>query len=140
VDPVEFCLQYAGLLREHDPVLGLAGIGENGHLAFNDPPIADFDDAADVKVADLDQACRQQQVNEGWFPSLADVPSQAITLTIPTVMRIPELIISVPGERKRAIVRRTLHDPISTACPSTVLRRHSNVHLYVDAASMAEQV
>jgi glucosamine-6-phosphate deaminase len=134
-NPEKFCLQYSQLLRESNPLLCLGGIGENGHLAFNDPPSADFNDPVDVKIAELDQACRQQQVNEGWFRSLGDVPLRAITLTIPALLRIPELFISVPGERKRAIMRRTIHDPISTACPATILRTHSNTHIFVDGKS-----
>jgi glucosamine-6-phosphate deaminase len=134
-DRGEFCLQYAGLVREYDPQLCLAGIGENGHIAFNDPHEADFNDPTDVKIVTLDQDCRRQQVAEGWFQSIADVPSQAITLTIPCLIRIPELILSVPGERKREVMRRTMNDPISTACPATILRTHPNAHIYADATS-----
>ncbi|MBV9264611.1 MAG: glucosamine-6-phosphate deaminase [Acidobacteriaceae bacterium] len=134
-DPNETCLQYAGLLREYDPQLCLIGIGENGHLAFNDPPVADFSDPTDVKIVTLDEACRRQQVAEGWFPSFADVPETAISLTIACLFRIPELIASVPGERKRVVVRRTMEEPISTDCPSTILRTHPNVHVYLDANS-----
>jgi glucosamine-6-phosphate deaminase len=105
----EFCKEYAALLNAHQPKLCLAGIGENGHLAFNDPPEANFKDPEDVKVVLLDQACRQQQVNEGWFPSLREVPANAITMTIPALLRIPELVLSVPGERKRSILQRTLN-------------------------------
>jgi len=134
-DPGEFCRCYAELLKQWRPQLCLLGIGENGHLAFNDPPVADFDDPKDVKLTYLDAACREQQVAEGWFASVDEVPPQAITLTIPALLRIPELIISVPGERKRRIVERTLNEEISTACPATILRTHPNAHLYLDAAS-----
>jgi glucosamine-6-phosphate deaminase len=134
-DPETFCRYYADLLHAHPPQLCLLGIGENGHLAFNDPPVADFNDPKDVKIVTLDRECRQQQVNEGWFPALAEVPGQAITLTIPTIIRIPELILSVPGERKRAPVERTLNEEISTRCPATILRTHPNAHLYLDASS-----
>lgn len=136
-DPERVCREYADLLRAHNPRLCLGGIGENGHLAFNDPHEADFSDPVDVKVVSLDSECRTQQVAEGWFPSLDDVPSQAITLTIPCLLRIPELILSVPGERKCEIVRRTVEEPISAACPSTILRSHGNAHVYLDAASSA---
>jgi glucosamine-6-phosphate deaminase len=131
-DPETFCCYYANLLRTNTPALCLLGIGENGHLAFNDPSEADFNDPKDAKVVALDQACRRQQVNEGWFASIDDVPQQAITLTIPALLRIPELILSVPGVRKREIVRRTLQEPISTSCPATILRTHPDVRLYVD--------
>jgi len=134
-DPGKFCLHYAGLLRQYPPDLCLLGIGENGHLAFNDPPEADFHDPKDVKVAVLDDACRHQQVNEGWFRLLSEVPAAAITLTIPTLLRIPELILSIPGERKREIVHRALTEEISTRCPATILRTHPNARLYVDADS-----
>lgn len=130
--PEEFCRHYADLLRQHPPGLCLLGIGENGHLAFNDPPEADFEDPKDAKVVELDAECRQQQVNEGWFSALPEVPTHAITLTIPTLFRIPELILSVPGKRKREVVQRTLTHSISTSCPATVLRSHPNAHLYLD--------
>lgn len=134
-DPGAFCREYAELLRKHGPQLCLGGIGENGHLAFNDPHEADFHDPADMKVVTLDEACRLQQVAEGWFASLQEVPRQAMTLTIPCLLRVPELILSVPGERKRTVVRRTIEEPVSAACPSTILRTHANAHVYVDAGS-----
>lgn len=137
-DPERTCSEYAEMLRRSKPQLCLLGIGENGHLAFNDPAEADFDDPAEVKVVSLDVACRQQQVNEGWFQSLTEVPGQAITLTIPTLMRVPELIASVPGERKALIVKRTLEEAISTNCPATILRKHPRAALYLDRESAAE--
>jgi glucosamine-6-phosphate deaminase len=134
-DPEEFAEYYAELLEKNPPQLCLGGIGENGHLAFNDPPVADFHDPLEVKVAELDRDCRQQQVNERWFASLNEVPTHAITLTIPAVMRIPELVFSVPGERKAAIVKRALEEEISTQCPATILRKHPNAHVYLDRDS-----
>ncbi len=134
-DPERECERYAALLRRYQPLLCLAGIGENGHLAFNDPPVADFSDPRDAKVVTLDRECRQQQVAEGWFPHLAAVPARAITLTIPALFRVPELILSVPGERKAAIVARTLGEEFSTRCPATILRTHPNAHLYLDSES-----
>ena len=131
-DPQQECDRYAELLRQHPPQLCFLGIGENGHIAFNDPHEADFSDPLYVKIIELDAISRRQQVDEGWFGSDAEVPRRAITLTIPTLMRVPELIISAPGERKREIVARTLNEPISPACPSTILRTHPNAHLYVD--------
>lgn len=125
---------YAALWQATPPLLGLIGIGENGHLAFNDPG-ADFADPLAVRVVSLDPICRQQQVSEGWFPSLAAVPTQAVTVTLPALMAIPELIVSVPGPRKQEAVRRTLRDPISPACPATLLRRHPNVRLFLDSDS-----
>ena len=90
------------------PKLCLLGIGENGHLAFNDPAKADFNDPAGMKVVTLDKTCRQQQVAEGWFERLEDVPQHALTLTIPTIFRVPKLIVTVPGSRKAQAVLRTL--------------------------------
>lgn len=134
-DPEAFADRYAALLKERPPLLCLAGIGENGHLAFNDPPVADFSDPKSVKIVELDQDCRQQQVNEGWFGTLAEVPRQAITVTIPLLMSIPELIVSVPGYRKASVVTRTLNDPVSTSCPSTILRNHPGATIYLDRES-----
>ena len=137
-DPEDVCRRYAESLREADPQLCLLGIGENGHLAFNDPDEADFGDAQAVKVVALDEACRLQQVAEGWFGILEDVPDRAITLTIPTIVRVPRLIVSVPGIRKAEIIHRTLHEPISPHCPATILRTHPNATLYLDRDSASE--
>jgi glucosamine-6-phosphate deaminase len=131
------CRDYMQALRAADPQLCLLGIGENGHLAFNDPAEADFHDPQAMKVVKLDQACRQQQAAEGWFPTWEDVPARALTLTIPTLFRVPKLIVSVPGPRKAQAMRRTLHDPISTDCPSTLLRTHPDATLYLDTDSAA---
>jgi glucosamine-6-phosphate deaminase len=136
-DPTAIAGEYAELLRKFNPQLCLLGIGENGHLAFNDPGDARFDDPEDVKIVNLDRACRQQQVAEGWFKSFDEVPSQAITVTIPALMRIPELICSVPGPRKAEIVRRTLTEAISAELPATALRRHGNATIYLDRESAA---
>jgi glucosamine-6-phosphate deaminase len=137
-DPEKAARAYAQKLRAAEPRLCLLGIGENGHLAFNDPGVADFTDPVDAKVVHLDSLCRQQQTAEGWFASAAEVPEAAITLTIPTLLRVPKLIVSVPGKRKGHIVRRALEEPISTACPATILRTHPNVTLYLDLESAKE--
>jgi glucosamine-6-phosphate deaminase len=137
-DPEQVCRDYAEKLRIANPQLCLLGVGENGHLAFNDPAVADFEDPLDVKVAHLDMVCRQQQAAEGWFPSLQEVPHYAITLTIPTVLRVPKLIVSVPGSRKAAIMRRVLEGPISTECPASILRTHPDATIYLDADSAAQ--
>lgn len=133
-----FAREYSRALEQAEPALCLLGIGENGHLAFNDPAEADFFDPLAMNVVALDGACRQQQVAEGWFKNRDEVPQQALTLTIPALLRVPKLIASVPGSRKAAIVRRTLHDPISTACPSTILRTHADVTIYLDRESAGE--
>jgi glucosamine-6-phosphate deaminase len=137
-DPEKEGCDYAEKLRSADPQLCLLGIGENGHLAFNDPAVANFGDPDDAKVVHLDSVCRQQQAAEGWFASAAEVPEYAITLTIPTLLRVPKLIVSVPGRRKGSIVRRTLEESISTKCPATILRTHPNVTLYLDLESANE--
>jgi glucosamine-6-phosphate deaminase len=137
-DPERTGREYADELRSADPQLCLLGIGENGHLAFNDPPIADFSDPLDVKIVQLDAACRQQQAAEGWFSSVDDVPQHAITLTIPALFRVPKLIVSVPGKRKADIVRRAFTESISTACPATILRTHPDATVYLDLESAGE--
>jgi glucosamine-6-phosphate deaminase len=136
-DPEEEARRYAALLREHPLDLCCAGIGENGHLAFNDPPVADFDDPRDVKVVELDDACRGQQVGEGHFAAVDAVPSQAITVTIPALLRARVVFAVVPEARKREPVRHALHDPVSTACPATILRTRPNVTMFLDADSAA---
>jgi glucosamine-6-phosphate deaminase len=124
--------RYARLIEAEPIDIVCLGIGENGHLAFNDPPVADFNDPVTAKIVSLDETCRNQQVNDGCFPSLADVPLQAITLTIPTLLQADYLFCTVPGPTKREAVRRTLNDPISEDCPSTILRQHRHCILYVD--------
>ena len=137
-DPDLICSQYAQRLQAAQPQLCLLGIGENGHLAFNDPAEANFGDPLDVKIVDLDTECRQQQVAEGWFSGLEEVPKQAITVTIPVLMRVPRLIVSVPGPRKATVMRRTVEEALSTACPATILRHHPDVTVYLDRDSAAE--
>ncbi|MHB1023934.1 MAG: 6-phosphogluconolactonase, partial [Acidobacteriaceae bacterium] len=134
----QLCRDYMNKLRLANPQLCLLGIGENGHLAFNDPPVADFNDPLDVKLVELDAECRQQQLAEGWFKSLEEIPNRAVTLTIPALLRVPRLIVSVPGPRKAKIVRRALVESISTDCPATILRTHPNATLYLDAESSAQ--
>lgn len=138
VDLGSFCAGYVKKLRESSPQLCLLGIGENGHLAFNDPGEADFNDPRDMKVVSLDLTCREQQAAEGWFRNWEEVPGRALTLTIPTIMRIPNLILTVPGERKAEIVRRALYEPISESCPATILRTHQNATLFLDAESASK--
>jgi glucosamine-6-phosphate deaminase len=111
------------------------GIGENGHIAFNDPPVADFDDPKVMKPVELDEASRQQQVNDGLFPSIVEVPTHALTLTVPALMSGTHLFCSVPGPTKRDAVLRALRGPVSTECPSSILRRHPDCTLYMDTAA-----
>ena len=136
-DSAAVCRRYGALLAEAPIDLICLGIGENGHIAFNDPPVANFADPAWVKVAELDTACRQQQVNDGCFPSLAEVPRRALTLTIPVFRAARRLSIHVPGPRKAAAVRAALRGPIETACPASILRLHPDALLYLDVDSAA---
>ena len=132
------CARYSQLVTAAPIQLCCLGIGENGHLAFNDPPVADFHDPALVKVVELDQPCREQQVNDGCFQILAEVPTHALTLTIPTLLSAETLICSVPGSRKAPAVWATLRGPIATSCPASILRQHRSATLYLDEASAAE--
>jgi glucosamine-6-phosphate deaminase len=134
-DPEKECERYAALVQQRPIDLVCLGIGENGHLAFNDPPVADFHDAAVVKVVELDEACRQQQVNDGCFPSLERVPRFALTLTVPALMRGMCLNATVPGSAKAEAVRRTIEGPIASSCPASILRTHPNASLFLDTDS-----
>ena len=130
--------RYSALLAERPIDLVCLGIGENGHLAFNDPPVADFHDPAAVKVVALDEACRRQQVHDGCFVSLETVPTHALTLTIPALMNAREISCVVPGPRKAAAVRDALLGPIRASCPASILRTHPRAALHIDddAASL----
>jgi glucosamine-6-phosphate deaminase len=127
--------RYAELLAEAPVDIVCLGIGENGHLAFNDPPVADFNDPLVVKVVELDEPCRQQQVNDGCFPAFDDVPKHAITQTIPALLSGKKLVCVVPGPAKRSAVAQTLNGPIVTACPASILRTHADCTLYLDSGS-----
>lgn len=129
------CDRYAQLLRENPLDIGFIGIGENGHVAFNDPPVADFNDPKWVKIVELDEACRRQQVGEGWFATMDDVPTHAITLTVPAIMACKQIISVVPDARKAEAVRNALLGPIATSCPSSILRTHPQAILFLDTDS-----
>ena len=131
---------YTRLLAEAPIDFVCLGIGVNGHLAFNDPPVADFADPVDVKIIELDPICRRQQADDGGFRSIEEVPRTALTLTIPRLLRADRLFCVVPGPAKRDAVRRTLNDPIGEACPATVLRTHPACTLYGDAESLPDAV
>ena len=134
-DPAIAADNYTRALAEAPIDIVCLGIGVNGHLAFNDPPVADLADPLDVKIVELDAICRQQQVDDGCFAEIRDVPTHAITLTIPRLLRADRLFCVVPGAAKRTAVRRALHDPITAACPATALRQHRAVTLFLDAES-----
>lgn len=130
--------RYEALLREHPVDVACIGIGENGHIAFNDPPVADFNDPKLVKVVELDEACRKQQLGEGWFATFDDVPTHALSLTIPAIMSSRHISCVVPDERKAEAVFNTLNAPVSTACPATILRTHPDAILYLDKFSASK--
>jgi glucosamine-6-phosphate deaminase len=134
-DPEAECARYAGLLRSNPLDLCCLGIGENGHLAFNDPAVADFDDPSDVKVVELDFDCRMQQVGEGHFAGLDDVPRHAITVTIPALLRARRVLAVVPERRKAPPVREALQGPLTASCPASALRRQDNATLHLDSES-----
>ena len=127
--------RYADLLRAHPLDLCCCGIGENGHLAFNDPPVADFDDPLDVKIVALEPVSRRQQVAEGHFATVDDVPTHAITVTIPALLRARRVLVIVPEQRKAEPVRTALEGPITTACPASYLRTQPQATLFLDAES-----
>lgn len=134
-EPEAECARYGALLRAHPLDLCCLGIGENGHLAFNDPPVADFADPRDVKVVDLDRGCRLQQVNEGHFPNMESVPARAMTVTIPALLRAGTVLAIVPERRKAEPVHAALRGPISTSCPASALRTAANAVLHLDPGS-----
>jgi glucosamine-6-phosphate deaminase len=134
-DPETECQRYAGLISEAPVDLVCMGIGENGHIAFNDPPVADFADPLVVKIAELDERCRQQQVNDGCFPTIAEVPRRAMTLTIPALLSASKIVAVVPGPQKAQAVHDALRGPVTTSCPASVLRRHPDVQIFLDRQS-----
>lgn len=134
-DPQAECARYGALLAAAPIDIVFLGIGENGHIAFNDPPVAQFDDPAAVKVVKLDEVCRNQQVHDGCFAALVQVPTHALTLTVPTLAAAKHHLCIVPAETKARAVRDTLEGPIATSCPASILRRCADATLYLDAQS-----
>ncbi len=130
--------RYETALKAHHIDIGCIGIGENGHIAFNDPPVADFNDPRMVKVVELDEKCRNQQLGEGWFPTLEAVPEKALTLTIPAIMDFKAISCVVPDERKAEAVYNTLYGPVSTKCPAAILRRHPQALMFLDEGSASK--
>lgn len=134
-DGADEAKRYAKLLEENPPDFAVLGIGENGHLAFIDPPFCDFNDPEAVKVVQLDEVCRNQQVNDGAFAALDEVPKHALSLTIPTLMATPKLFAIVPGPAKRYAIKQTIERPVSTDCPASILRTHADAHLFIDVVA-----
>ena len=137
-DLLETCRQYEQILHEYPADLCVLGIGENGHLAFNDPPYARFDEPNWVHIVKLADSCKRQQVGEGHFKSIEDVPNEAISLTIPALLAAKRVLAIVPEERKANIVAHMLTSPISPKCPASILRQTTHAHLYLDTDSGAK--
>jgi glucosamine-6-phosphate deaminase len=133
-DPQAVVREVGRELRSKPVDLAFAGIGENGHLAFNDPP-ADFQTDEPYLVVELDEVCRQQQVNEGWFSKLADVPEKAISMSVRQILRAKEIIVAAPDSRKSQAVKSCLEGEISPMAPASILRNHPNVTIYLDTDS-----
>ena len=131
-DPDEMGELYTTLLTEKPIDLVCLGIGENGHIAFNDPPVANFNDPKMVKIVELDEYSRRQQVNDGCFEKIQDVPTHALSLTIPALTSASTMVCTVPGPTKKEAVSKVLRDEISTACPATILRKHDDAYLVLD--------
>jgi glucosamine-6-phosphate deaminase len=135
LQPIAECDRYTQLLENQPIDLCCLGIGENGHLAFNDPAVADFDDPAKVKLVKLDDVNRQQQVNTGYFTNLADVPQYAFTVTIPMICSAKKIICLAPANRKAKIVKTLLTGDITTNCPASILRQQPQANLFLDIHS-----
>ena len=133
-NPKDECERLGKLIAQHPIDVALAGIGENCHLAFNDPP-ADFKTEEPYIVVELDEACKRQQMGEGWFQSLNDVPPTAISMSINQILRAKNIICSVPGKRKAVAVKNCVEQPVSNLYPASILQKHSNCILYLDTDS-----
>jgi glucosamine-6-phosphate deaminase len=132
----EECDRLGELIKKHPIDVALVGIGENGHLAFNDPP-ADFETEQPFIIVSLDEACRKQQLGEGWFNTLDDVPKQAISMSIKQILKSKHIICSVPDSRKAMAVKNTLEQAVSNLYPASILQLHSNCSFFLDASSAA---
>jgi len=133
-DPQAECVRLGKLISKQQIDVAFVGIGENSHLAFNDPP-ADFETEASYLVVNLDEECRRQQLGEGWFPTIKDVPLKAISMSIKQIMKSKAIICSVPDLRKAKAVKKTVKGPISPEIPASILRRHEAAWLYLDKDS-----
>ncbi|MBC7827872.1 MAG: glucosamine-6-phosphate deaminase [Chitinophagaceae bacterium] len=135
-DAEKECMRLGELITQHPVDVALVGIGENGHLAFNDPP-ADFDTLWPYIIVELDEACRKQQLGEGWFDTLDDVPTQAVSMSIKQILRSKHIICSVPDERKATAVKNSLEQPVSNLYPASILQLHPGCTYFLDTASAA---
>ena len=137
-DVIEEMDSYKNKLMEKDIDIVCLGIGENGHIAFNDPPVADFKDSQVIKIVKLDELCRQQQVNDECFETIGKVPKEAVTLTIPALMKGRYIYCIVTGSNKANAVKCTLSGPIDECCPASVLRTHPHCKFYLDNAAVSK--
>ncbi len=129
------CARYTKLLKENPVDIVCLGIGENGHIAFNDPGVADFHDIKSIKIAELDHICRNQQVNDGCFQTLDEVPKYALTLTIPALTAAKYMVCVVPSDKKAVAIKNTMTEEINEKCPATIMRKHNNAVLYCEKDS-----
>jgi glucosamine-6-phosphate deaminase len=130
-EPQAECQRLNAIISRYTIDVAFIGIGENGHLAFNDPP-ADFVTEEPFIVINLDEGCRRQQLGEGWFPTLEDVPKQAISMSIHQIMKSRAIICSVPDQRKAVAVKNALTGPVTPQVPASILQRHDNTKLFLD--------
>jgi len=133
-DPYTECERLSGIISAEKIDVAFVGMGENGHLAFNDPP-ANFDTEDPYIVVELDEACRKQQLGEGWFPSIEDIPRRAISMSIRQIMKSQAIVCTVPDKRKARAVKQCLEGEVSPWYPASILRRHSNAYIYLDRDS-----
>lgn len=138
VEPLIECARYSALLRAQPLDLCFSGVGDNGHLAFNDPPVANFDDPYTVKLVNLDEISRRQQVRQGHFASVETMPHYAFTVTIPALLAARRILCLVPGGHKASIIKTMLREPVSSGCPASVLRRHPKADLLLDQEAVAQ--
>ncbi len=134
------CERLGKLIANHPIDVAFIGIGENGHVAFNDPP-ADFTTEKAYLVVDLDEACRRQQLGEGWFPTFDDVPKAAISMSVRQIMKSQQIVCSVPDQRKAQAVQGAVEGPVTPDCPASILQQHANCTIYLDppAASLLQR-
>ena len=135
--PAQECERLGEIIADHPIDVAFVGIGENAHLAFNDPP-ADFETSEAFLQVDLDEACRNQQLNEGWFSSLKEVPEKAISMSIQQIMKSRHIICSVPDQRKAQAVARSLNGPVSPEVPASILQSHPSTYFFLDLDSASE--
>lgn len=133
-DPVEECRRLGLLIRAHPIDVACIGFGENGHLAFNDPP-ADFETEEPYLIVDLDERCRRQQVGEGWFQSLDEVPTRAISMSVRQILKSKQLVATVPDLRKAEAVKNALEGPVTPQCPASIVQQHENCEIFLDEAA-----